>query len=97
MLLLIIPFVFSYSAIIDEAWYVAGNSMVYTPGVGLQPYTTVYPPVASSSSTSSISNVINGKAVYGASTTCTQTESILQKGQVIIRGLTDMPMHGVTR
>jgi len=81
MLLLIIPFVFSYTAMIDEAWYVAGNSMVYTPGVGLQPYATVYPTVASSSSTSSISNVIKGKAVYGASTTCTQTESTLQKGQ----------------
>jgi len=79
MLLLIIPFAFSYTAMIDEAWHELGNTMVYTPGAGLQPYTTVYPPVASSSSTSSISNVIEGKAVYGASTTCTQTTSTLVK------------------
>ena len=89
VILLILPMVLGYSKIIDEAWNKVGYVTVYTPGVGLQPYTTVYPPVTTSSATtgslsttsSTTSSVSSGKAVYGASSTCTQTTSTLVKGQ----------------
>jgi murein endopeptidase len=74
----------TYCSLIDEAWKVAGNSQVYVPGTGLVNYDTVYPPVTVSSSSSSYSGsstTISGKAVYGASSTCTQTENSITKGQ----------------